>query len=156
MYSALYGVDTRRLNKQVRRNADRFPADFMLTLTAEEFSNLMSQFATSSSNHGGRRKVPTAFTEHGALMAATILNSDRARDVAIHVVRAFVHLRGLLASNAKLARQFQELEQRLEQKLQHQDEAIARILEAINRLMSPPEPKRRQIGFAEPEQRGRN
>lgn len=145
--AAVYGVDTRRLNEQVRRNADRFPADFMFSLTASEFSILMSQIATSRPGHGGRRKIPTAFTEHGALMAATILNSARARDVAIHVVRAFVQLRGLLASNEELARQLKELEQRLEHKLQHQDQTIARVLDAIHRLMSAPEPKKRQIGF---------
>lgn len=72
----LYGVETRRLNEQVRRNADRFPTDFMFELTAEEFANLKSQFATSS--WGGRRKLPLAFTEHGAIMAATVLNSSRA------------------------------------------------------------------------------
>lgn len=154
--AALYGVDTRRLNEQVRRNADRFPSDFMFSLTSSEFSTLMSQIATSKPGRGGRRKIPTAFTEHGALMAATVLNSDRARDVAIYVVRAFVQLRGLLASNEELARQLRDLEQRLEQKLQHQDQTIARILDAIHRLMNPPEPKKRQIGFADPEQRGRS
>lgn len=152
--AALYGVDTRRLNEQVRRNADRFPADFMFSLTASEFSVLMSQIATSKPGRGGRRKVPTAFTEHGALMAATILNSARARDVAVYVVRAFVQLRGLLASNEELAHQLKELERRLEHKLQRQDQTIARILDAIHRLMNPPEPTKRRIGFAEPEQRG--
>ena len=152
--AALYGVETRRLNEQVRRNVDRFPADFMFSLTTTEFSALMSQIATSNGGRGGRRKLPMAFTEHGALMAATVLNSPRARDVAIYVVRAFVQLRDMLASNEELARQLKELERRLEGKLQHQDQTIVRILDAIHRLMNPTGPKKRQIGFAEPEQRG--
>ena len=99
--AALYSVETRRLNEQVRRNGSRFPADFIFELTAEEFANLKSQIATSS--WGGRRKRPLAFTEHGAIMAATVLNSARAVEMTIHVVRAFVQLRDLLASNRQLA-----------------------------------------------------
>jgi hypothetical protein len=152
--AALYGVETRRLNEQVRRNADRFPPDFMFTLTTEEFAALMSQFATSNEGRGGRRKLPLAFTEHGALMAATVLNSPRARDVAIYVVRAFVQVRDLLASNKELARQLKELERRLEQKLATHDRAIAGILDAIRDLMNPPEPKKRPIGFVELQERG--
>ena len=93
--AALYGVTTRRLNEQVRRNRSRFPADFLFELSAEEFANLKSHFATSS--WGGRRKLPLAFTEHGAIMAATVLNSPRAVEMSIYVVRAFVKLRELLA-----------------------------------------------------------
>ena len=89
--AALYGVETRRLNEQVRRNKARFPQDFIFELTAKEFTNLKSQFATSS--WGGRRKLPLAFTEHGAIMAANVLNTPRAVEVSVYVVRAFVKLR---------------------------------------------------------------
>jgi hypothetical protein len=97
--AALYGVTTRRLNEQVRRNRSRFPADFLFELTAEEFANLKSHFATSS--WGGRRKLPLAFTEHGAIQAANVLNSPRAIAMGIYVVRAFVQLREVLASNKR-------------------------------------------------------
>jgi hypothetical protein len=99
--AALYGVTTRPMNEQVRRNRRRFPADFLLEPTAEECANLKSHFATSS--WGGRRKPPLAFTEHGAIMAATILNSPRAVEMSVYVVRAFVQLRELLSSNKELA-----------------------------------------------------
>jgi hypothetical protein len=147
--AALYGVQTRRLNEQVRRNVDRFPADFMFQITTEEWSALRSQFATLKTGRGQHRKyLPYAFTEHGALMAATVLNSPRATEVAIFVVRAFVQLRDLLASNKELARQFKELERRLERKLDTHDQAIAGILDAIRQLMAPPpETKKRPIGF---------
>lgn len=131
----------------MRRNQDRFPKDFLLELTAEEFANLKSQFATSS--WGGRRKLPLAFTEHGALMAATVLNSSRATEVSVYVVRAFVQLRDLLAGNKELARRLKDLERRLERRLDDHDQAIAEILAAIRQLMAPPpgSPKRR-IGFS--------
>ncbi len=143
--AALYGVETRRLNEQVRRNRERFPQDFIFELTPEELADLKSQFATSS--WGGRRKLPLAFTEHGALMAATILNSPRAVEVSVYVVRAFVQLRDLLAGNKDLARRLKELERRLTRKLADHDQAIADILDAIRELMSPPDPPKRPIGF---------
>src|SRR5215218_2102098 len=93
----LYGATTKRLNEQVRRNLDRFPADFMFQLTDEEFAILRSQFATSRSGWGGRRYPPFVFTEHGAIMAANVLNSPRAVAVSVTVVRAFVRLRQILA-----------------------------------------------------------
>ena len=139
--AALYTVETRRLNEQVRRNRDRFPADFIFELTDEEFANLKSQFATSS--WGGRRKRPIAFTEHGAIMAATILNSPRAVEMTIYIVRAFVQLRDLLASNRQLAAKFAELER----KVGSHDQIIVGILKAIRELMHPPVPKTRPIGF---------
>ena len=141
--ATLYGVETRRLNEQVRRNRDRFPADFIFELTSEEFTNLKSRFATSS--WGGRRKRPLAFTEHGAIMAATVLNSPRAVEMTIYVVRAFVQLRDLLASNRELAQKFAELER----KVSSHDQAIVGILKAIRELMNPPDPKNRPIGFVE-------
>jgi ORF6N domain len=143
--AALYGVTTRRLNEQVRRNRSRFPADFLLELTAEEFTNLKSHFATSS--WGGRRKLPLAFTEHGAIQVATILNSPRAVEMSVYVVRAFVKLRDLLSSNRELARRFAQLETRLDKRLTEHDQQIAAILSAIRQLMHPPAPKRRPIGF---------
>jgi hypothetical protein len=146
--AALYGVTTKRFNEQVRRNTKRFPADFMFQLTAGETSCLRSQFATLKLGRGAHRKyLPFAFTEHGAIMAATILNSPRAVEMSVYVVRAFVQLREMLASNKELARRFAQLETRLEKKLVAHDEAIAAILSAIRQLMHPPVPKRRPIGF---------
>ena len=137
----LYGVETRRLNEQVRRNQARFPKDFIFALTAQEFANLKSQFATSS--WGGRRKRPFAFTEHGAIMAATVLNSPRAVAMTIYVVRAFTQLRNLLAANRQFAEKFAELER----KVGSHDQVIVGILKAIRELMHPPMPKKRPIGF---------
>ena len=120
----------------------------MFQLRAEEAASLRSQIATSKSpSRGGRRYLPYAFTEHGAVMAATVLNSDRAIEMSIYVVRAFVRLRELLSSNRELARRFQQLEARLEKRLTAHDEAIASILAAIRKLMQPPKLERRGIGF---------
>jgi len=144
--AALYGVETRRLNEQVRRNRRRFPPDFVFRMTREELENLMSQFATS--RWGGRRKLPYAFTEHGAIQAATILSTRRAVEVSVYVVRAFVQLRGVLTANRELAKRLDELEARIERKIDTHDRVIADILDAIRQLMSPPEPKpKRRIGF---------
>src|SRR5688572_22346799 len=106
--AALYGVSARRLNEQVKRNLAKFPVDFMFHLGIKEMQNLKSQFATSS--WGGKRKPPAAFTEHGAIMAATVLNSPRAVEMSVYVVRAFVRLREVLSSNAELARKLDALE----------------------------------------------
>ena len=139
----LYGVETRRLNEQVNRNRERFPEDFMFQLTAEEFANLKSQFATSS--WGGRRKLPYAFTEHGSIMAASVLNSPRAIEISVHVVRAFVRMRELVAGNKELAQKLNHLER----KVGAHDKAISEIIKAIRQLMAPEEPKKkRPIGFA--------
>jgi ORF6N domain len=146
--AALYGVTTKRLNEQVKRNAERFPEDFMFRLTLSETESLnRSQNATGSQKHRDPRFPPHAFTEHGAIMAATILNSPRAIEMSVYVVRAFVQLRELLSSNKELARRFAQLEARLDKKLAAHDEAIAAILSAIRQLMHPPVPKRRGIGF---------
>ena len=139
--AALYGVTTTRLNEQVRRNQDRFPGDFAFRLTKQEFANLMSQFATSSSTHGGRRKLPLVFTEHGAIMAANVLNSKRAVLASVQVVRAFIRLRQMLASSAELARKLSDLERKY-------DAQFRVVFDAIRQLMTPPEPQRKQIGFA--------
>ena len=146
--AALYGVTTKRFNEQVRRNRERFPEDFMFQLTAQEAAALRSQFATLKTGRGQHRKyLPYAFTEHGAIMAASVLNSPRAVEMSVYVVRAFVRLREMLASNRELARQFAQLEDRLEKKLSDHDDAIAAILSAIRQLMNPSPPKRRPIGF---------
>jgi hypothetical protein len=129
----LYGVTTKRFNEQVRRNRERFPEDFIFRLTDEEAAILRSQIATSSSSlWGGRRYLPYAFTEHGAIMAATILNSDRAVQVSVHVVRAFVKLREVLASNKELARKLEQFER----KLDSHDQAIVGVLKTIHDLRS--------------------
>jgi hypothetical protein len=146
--AALYGVTTKRLNEQVKRNAERFPEDFLFRLSAAEVEMLnRSQIATGSQKHRNPRFPPYAFTEHGAIMAAMILNSPRAVEMSVYVVRAFVHLRELLSSNRELARRFAQLETRLDKKLTEHDLAIAAILSAIRELMNPPPPKRRPIGF---------
>lgn len=138
--AALYGVTTARLNEQVRRNAERFPADFMFQLGKQEFAALMSQIATSNAGRGGRRKLPYAFTEHGAIMAASVLSSPRAVEVSLYVVRAFVRLRELLSSNKELAKKLDELER----KLSSHDRTIVQLVNAIRDLMAPPEPKRKR------------
>jgi hypothetical protein len=149
----IYGVTTKRLNEQVGRNADRFPPDFAFQLTRQEVANLRSQIATSSlkirpkfatvRSHGGRRYRPLVFTEHGAIMLASVLNSPVAVEASVRVVRAFVRLREMLASNRELAHRLDELERKFE----GHDEAIRNLFEAIRQLLSPPEPKRRKIGF---------
>jgi hypothetical protein len=145
--AAIYGVSTGRFNEAVKRNIERFPEDFMLRLSATEYATLMSQFATSKPGRGGRRKLPWAFTEHGAIQAANVLNSPRAIAMGVYVVRAFVELRELLSSNKELAKRLDQLEARIEKKLTTHDEAIAAILSAIRELMNPPLPRRRGIGF---------
>ena len=144
---ALYGVTTKRLNEAVKRNGGRFPEDFMFRLSDEESAVLRSQFATSKTpakdGRGGARYRPFAFTEHGAIQAANVLNSHRAVEMGVHVVRAFIRLRELLASNKALS---QKLDQ-LERKYRHHDKVIAAMLSAIRELMNPPARKRRSIGF---------
>jgi hypothetical protein len=136
----LYGVPTRRLNEQVRRNRDRFPADFMFELTAGEAAALRSQIATSNSGRGGRRYLPLAFTEQGVAMLSSVLRSDRAVRVNIEIMRAFVKLRELLATHKDLARKLEALERKY-------DAQFKAVFDAIRQLMVPPRAKRRQIGF---------
>ncbi|HYA37247.1 MAG TPA: ORF6N domain-containing protein [Candidatus Methylomirabilis sp.] len=143
----LYGVTTKRLNEQARRNVERFPPDFMFQMNTREYDSLRSQIATSKaqSGRGGRRYLPYVFTEHGALMAAAVLDSERAVRASIYVVRAFVQLREMLSSNKRLAHKLNELER----KLTTHDHAITELIEAIRQLMAPPEPKKKHpIGFA--------
>lgn len=145
----IYGVTVKRLNQQVNRNRSRFPADFMFQLTHREFAALRLQFATSNKGRGGRRSLPYAFTEHGAIMAATVLNSDQAVEMSVFVVRAFVRLRAMLATNKELARRIEELEKHLAT----HDGSIQEIVKLIKRLMEPPPTRRSKIGFALPSAR---
>lgn len=145
--AALYDVPTKRLNEQVKRNAERFPADFMFRLTRRERDELVA-----NCDHLSRLKfasaMPCAFTEHGALMAASVLNTTRAVEVSVFVVRAFVQLRETLGAHKELTKRLDELESRIERKFSSHDQALAGILEAIRKLMTPPESaKKRRIGF---------
>jgi hypothetical protein len=156
--AAFYGVTTKRLNEQVRRNSHRFPQDFAFQLTAKELMSLRSQIATSSlrsqiatSKKGGRRYRPWVFTEHGAIMLAGVLNSDVAVEASVRVVRAFVRLREMISANAELAAKFSQLERRLDT----HDAAIAQLFAAIRQLLAPASKKKREIGFHVRERRGR-
>jgi hypothetical protein len=143
----LYGVTTTRLNEQVKRNRGRFPEDFMFQLTRDEWDALISQTATSKAGRGGRRKLPFAFTEHGAVMAASVLNTPVAVAASIQVVRAFVRLRQLLATSAEFAQRLKDLEA----KYGEHDKQLVLVFEAIRQLMAPPEePKRGRFGFHPP------
>lgn len=141
--AALYGVEVRALNQAVKRNENRFPADFAFRLTAKESENLRSQIVISSGSHGGRRYLPYVFTEHGAIMAASVLNSTRAVEMSIFVVRAFVHLREALRAHRALAAKLVELEQRLEA----HDASIEEIIDTIRAMTALPEKPARRIGF---------
>jgi ORF6N domain len=142
----IYGVSVKRLNQQVNRNRERFPADFMFQLKPREFANLRLQIATARKGHGGRRSSPYAFTEHGAIMAATVLNSAQAVLMSVYVVRAFVHLREALSANKELAARIEELEKHMDK----HDGAIQEIVKVLKRLMNPPPSRRRKIGFRVP------
>ncbi len=139
--AALYGVETRRLNEQVRRNIDRFPGDFMFQLSSEEADSLRSQNATLKNERGQHRKyLPYAFTEQGVAMLSSVLRSPRAVQVNIEIMRAFVRLRQLLHTNAFLARKLAALEQKY-------DAQFKVVFDAIRLLMAPPARPKRRIGF---------
>jgi ORF6N domain len=142
----IYGVPVKRLNQQVKRNRDRFPSDFMFQIVPREFKILRLQIATSRLKHGGRRSLPYAFTEHGAVMAATVLNSRPAVKMSVFVVRAFVRLRDMLATNKEFAARMKELEEHLDV----HDGKIQDIVRAIKNLMNPPLVRRSKIGFTLP------
>jgi len=135
----LYGVETKMLVRAVKRNINRFPTDFMFQLSKEEFDNLRFHFGTSS-DWGGRRYPPYAFTEQGVAMLSSVLRSQRAIQVNIEIMRAFIRLRKMLASHVELARKLDALEKKY-------DAQFKQVFEAIRRLMAAPEPKRRPIGF---------
>jgi hypothetical protein len=139
----LYGAETRVLKQAVRRNRKRFPKDFMFELTKQEFEDWRSQFVISNSDKMGLRYRPMAFTEQGVAMLSSVLNSDRAIEVNIAIMRAFVQLRKMIASNKDLAQKLKELEKRLEK----HDEDIKLIFEAIRELMTPPDTPPKKIGF---------
>jgi hypothetical protein len=139
--AVLYGVETRSLVRAVKRNLERFPADFMFQLSADEVAILRSQTGISSASHGGRRYAPYAFTEHGVAMLAAVLQSPRAVQVSVEVVRAFVRLRVMLAGNADLARKLATLEKKY-------DAQFKIVFDAIRELMAPPAKSRRRIGFS--------
>jgi len=146
----IYGVPTKRLNEQIKRNPARFPEDFIFQLTDEENNNLRSQFATSSL-HGGRRYLPYAFTEHGAIMAANVLNSSKAIEMSVFVVRAFIKMRETLANNKALALKLAQLEKKLTKRLNVHERAIVHVLGEVRKLMASaepsPDPPKRKIGF---------
>jgi hypothetical protein len=136
----LYGVTTKVLKQAVRRHLDRFPDDFIFVLNSTEFQNWRSQFVTSKADRKGLRYAPYAFTEHGILMLSSVLNSDRAIQVNIEIMRAFVKLRQMLASNAELARRLDEMESKY-------DRQFKVVFDAIRELMAPPVRDRKEIGF---------
>jgi hypothetical protein len=149
--AALYKVETRVLKQAVRRNIKRFPEDFMFQFTKDELLIWRSQTVMSKSVQKGMRHLPFAFTEHGAIMLASVLNSERAVEASVYVIRAFVRLREVLSSNKDLAQKLKELESKIE----GHGEQIRDIIEAINQLLLPPEKPKRQIGFRvkEPKQK---
>jgi hypothetical protein len=152
--AAIYQVTTKRLNQQFTRNRKRFPVDFAFQLTAEEFKNLNSQIATSN-RRGGRRYLPWVFTEHGAIMLASVLNSDVAVQASVRVVRAFIKLREMVAANAQLASKLEELERRLDSHDEATPKAFASpdyfgavdLFATLKRLLEPEAKPKREIGF---------
>jgi len=133
----LYGVPLKRLNEQVQRNIQRFPADFMFQLSIEEYSNLKSQFATSSLGHGGKRKLPFVFTEHGVAMLSSVLRSEKAVEMNIFIIRAFIKMRELLATNKDLAYKVEKMEGH-----------IIDIISVLKRLTDEPVKPKGKIGFS--------
>jgi ORF6N domain len=152
----LYGVETKVLVQAVKRNLERFPADFMFQLSTEEFANLRSQFVTSSSGtgYGGRRYAPYAFTEQGVAMLSSVVKSPRAIAINIEIMRAFVQLRAFAMSHQDLAKQLAELQEKTESVAMQQDTfnrntkaQLRQVFDALRELMTPPEPPKRPIGF---------
>jgi hypothetical protein len=142
----LYEVPTFRLNEAIKRNVERFPADFRFRLTREEVANLISQNAISSSGHGGLRTLPWAFTEHGCLMAATVLRSEKAVQMSLYLVRAFVHMREQISSNLGVLRRLAEIDKKL---LEH-DSVLREVVERLSPLLNPPpedEAAKPKIGY---------
>lgn len=145
----LYGVTTKRLNEQVKRNQARFPQDFMFQLTLEEKQEVVAN-CDHLKNLKFSKTLPHAFTEHGAIQAANVLNSPQAIEAGIYVVRAFVSLRQFALSHQELTQRLNELEQQVEYRLDKQDDTISQILAALRQLMAAPEPHKRPIGFIHP------
>ncbi len=149
--ASIYGIQTYRFNEAVKRNKDRFPEDFMFQLTKKEVESLISQNAMSKPGRGGRRTLPYAFTEHGAVMAANILKSVRAVQMSVFVVRAFVKMRELLIEQQDLAKKLADLEEKLTERLDVHETAIVEILKQVMTLFSPPQDSSKKpnkpIGF---------
>ena len=141
--AGLYGTETKVLNKAVSRNKNRFPEDFMFQLSNEEWISLRSYSGTSKRGRGGRRYLPYAFTEQGIAMLSSVLNSKRAVQVNIQIMRAFVKLREILSTHKELAQKLKELEL----KIDSHDEQIQAVFEVINQLLTPPDNPKRKIGF---------
>jgi phage regulator Rha-like protein len=165
--ASIYGVETKALNRAVKRNRDRFPKDFLFQLTEDEWKNLRYQIGTASSSrehqslryqigtsslgHGGRRNRPYAFTEHGSIMAANVLNSRRAVQMSVFVVRAFLKMRALLGDKRELAEKLASLEKELKKRLDVHEAVIVTILQRVMDIIDPPvapEPPKPRIGFA--------
>ena len=154
--ATLYGVETKVLVQAVKRNLERFPADFMFQLSDEEFANLRSQIVTSSlgTGYGGRRYAPYAFTEQGVAMLSSVVKSPRAIAINIEIMRAFVQLRAFAMSHQDLAKQLAELQEKTESVAMQQDTfnrntkaQLRQVFDALRELMTPPEPPKRPIGF---------
>jgi hypothetical protein len=143
----LYGVETRVLIQQVKRNAKRFPADFMFQLTNTETELLRSQIVTSKEGRGGRRYAPYVFTEQGVAMLSGVLRSDRAIAVNIEIMRTFVELRRVAVSHAALQERLDELEREVSGRLDQHDEQLSQVFEALHQLMEPPPREQRPVGF---------
>ena len=148
--AALYGVETKVLIQAIKRNAERFPADFMFQLSADEFANLRSQFVTSSSGYGGRRYAPYAFTEHGVAMLSSILNSPRAIAINIEIMRAFVQIRSLALSHQDLAKRLEAMETKHDSFSRQTQRDLKEVFDTLRELMTPPTepiPPKNPIGF---------
>jgi hypothetical protein len=143
----LYGVETKRLIEQVKRNLERFPEDFMFQLSKDEVAALRSQIATSNNGRGGRRYAPYVFTELGVAMLSSVLRSKTAIAVNIEIMRAFVELRRVVGSYAELERRLEQLERNTDERLGGHDEQLAQIFEALRHLMPPPSKPKRPVGF---------
>ena len=141
--AALYGVETRYIPRAVKRNPGRFPQDFAFQLSLREWDSLKSTFGISNKGRGGRRSAPYAFTEHGALMLASTLNSERAEEISLMIVRAFVWLRQAVPAYKELADKVAELESAVG----NHDESINLILETLRQLILPPDKEKRRIGY---------
>ena len=141
----IYEVSTSRLNEQVKRNIQRFPSDFMFELTQEEFDNLKSQFATSS--WGGRRKLPKVFTEHGVIMLASVLNSQRAIEASIYVVRAFVKLREFVSMSREIMKKLEEFEAKTDRKFDENDKKFQLVFDTLKKVLIQKDKPKRPIGF---------
>jgi hypothetical protein len=149
--AALYGVETKRPVEQVKRNAERFPEDFMFQLSVQESESLRSQSATSKSRRGGRRTAPYAFTEQGVAMLSSVLRSSQAVAANIEIMRTFVALRRMADGHAQLARRLDELEREMHDKFDEHDEHFVMIVETLRQLTRPTPASRRRIGFAPPD-----